>query len=40
MKDMGDQQYEYIGFWPRVGAAIIETILMFTICAPLVTFFY
>ncbi len=34
------QQLEYVGFWPRVGAAIIDTILMLVICAPLVTFFY
>ncbi len=34
------QQLEYVGFWPRIGAAIIDTILMLVICAPLVTFFY
>ena len=34
------QQFEYVGFWPRVGAAIIDTILMLVIVAPLVTFIY
>ena len=31
---------EYVGFWPRVGAAIIDTILMLIVCAPLVTWIY
>ena len=34
------EPFEYVGFWPRVGAAIIDTILMLVICAPLVTYFY
>jgi uncharacterized RDD family membrane protein YckC len=37
---MTDPQLEYVGFWPRVGAAIIDTILMLIICAPLVTYIY
>ena len=37
---MNQPQHEYVGFWPRVGAAIIDTILMLVICAPLVTYFY
>jgi uncharacterized RDD family membrane protein YckC len=34
------QQLEYVGFWPRVGASIIDSILVMVICVPLVTFFY
>jgi uncharacterized RDD family membrane protein YckC len=37
---MNEPQPEYVGFWPRVGASIIDTILMLVICAPLVTYFY
>ena len=37
---MNQPQPEYVGFWPRVGAAIIDTILMLVIVAPLVTFIY
>lgn len=31
---------EYVGFWSRVGAAIIDTIFMMIIIAPLVITFY
>lgn len=31
---------EYVGFWPRVGAALIDTLLMLVICVPLVTMVY
>ena len=31
---------EYVGFWPRVGAALIDTVLVLVICAPLVTSIY
>ena len=37
---MNEPQPQYVGFWARVGAAIIDTILMLIICAPLVTYFY
>jgi len=37
---MTPQQFEYVGFWPRVGAAIIDTILILIIVAPLVTWIY
>lgn len=29
-----------MGFWPRVGASIIDTILMLLVCMPLVTWVY
>lgn len=37
---MNEPQPQYVGFWARVGAAIIDTILMLIICAPLVTYIY
>ena len=37
---MNEPQPEYVGFWARVGAAIIDTILVLVICAPLVTYIY
>ena len=37
---MNEPQPEYVGFWARVGAAIIDTILMMVIVAPLLTYFY
>lgn len=33
-------ELEYVGFWPRVGAAMIDTLLLLVICAPLVTLVY
>lgn len=37
---MNDQEFEYVGFWARVGASIIDTILMLVIVAPLLTWIY
>jgi uncharacterized RDD family membrane protein YckC len=31
---------EYVGFWPRVGAALIDSVLILVICVPLVTWVY
>ena len=33
-------ELEYVGFWARVGAAMIDTLLVLVICVPLVTFVY
>jgi uncharacterized RDD family membrane protein YckC len=37
---VNEPQLLYVGFWARVGAAIIDTILLLVICAPLVTYIY
>jgi len=37
---MNEPQPQYVGFWARVGAAVIDTILVMIICAPLVTWIY
>ena len=37
---MNEPQHEYVGFWARVGAAIIDTILMLIIVGPLLTMIY
>jgi uncharacterized RDD family membrane protein YckC len=37
---MNEPQPEYVGFWARVGAALIDTILLLLICAPIVTWIY
>jgi uncharacterized RDD family membrane protein YckC len=37
---MNEPQPEYVGFWARVGAAIIDTVLAMVIVAPLLTYFY
>ena len=37
---MQAEELEYVGFWPRVGAAIIDTILILMIIGPLLTAFY
>jgi uncharacterized RDD family membrane protein YckC len=37
---MNEPQPEYVGFWARVGAAVIDTILVLIVCAPLVTWLY
>lgn len=34
---MEDKDLEYVGFWPRVGAALIDTILIGLISWPLLT---
>ena len=31
---------EYVGFWARVGASLIDTVLLAMVCAPLVTIYY
>jgi uncharacterized RDD family membrane protein YckC len=36
--DVGE--LEYVGFWPRVGASLIDTLLVVAITAPLVTSIY
>jgi uncharacterized RDD family membrane protein YckC len=33
-------ELEYVGFWPRVGASLIDTVLVVMICWPLVTMIY
>ena len=33
-------ELEYVGFWLRVVAALIDTVLVLLICLPLVSFFY
>ena len=37
---MEQRDMEYVGFWPRVGAAIIDTILLCLITFPLLTLIY
>lgn len=37
---MENPEFEYVGFWPRVGASLIDTILVLFICAPLLTWIY
>ena len=37
---MNEQTFEYVGFWPRFGASIIDTILSLIICLPLVHMVY
>jgi uncharacterized RDD family membrane protein YckC len=37
---MNDVKLEYVGFWLRVGAAIIDSILIAIICWPIVTWIY
>jgi uncharacterized RDD family membrane protein YckC len=37
---MNSPQPEYVGFWARVGASLIDTILLLIVCIPLVTYFY
>lgn len=34
------EELEYVGFWPRVGATLIDTILLGIITWPLLTAFY
>ena len=33
-------EFEYVGFWARVGAAMVDTVLVLIVCVPLVTFVY
>ncbi len=37
---MQDNHFEYVGFWPRVGAAIIDTIILLLITTPLLVSIY
>jgi uncharacterized RDD family membrane protein YckC len=37
---MNNEELEYVGFWPRVGASIIDTLLVMVICMPLATWYY
>jgi len=37
---MNNEELEYVGFWARVGASIIDTLLVMVICMPLVTWYY
>lgn len=37
---MSADDLEYVGFWPRVGAALIDTVLVLLLCAPIVTWYY
>ncbi len=37
---MKSDDLEYVGFWPRVGASLIDTLLVGLICWPLVTWIY
>ena len=37
---MQQEELEYVGFWSRVGASLIDTILMGAIIGPLLTAFY
>jgi uncharacterized RDD family membrane protein YckC len=39
MDDVSDD-LEYVGFWPRVGASLIDTVLVLMICWPIATFVY
>lgn len=37
---MDNEELEYVGFWPRVGAALIDTLLILMVTAPLITWVY
>ncbi|QBB72012.1 RDD family protein [Pseudolysobacter antarcticus] len=37
---MQDQDLEYVGFWPRVGASILDTIILMLITGPLLIAIY
>ncbi|WP_229008773.1 RDD family protein [Methylophilus sp. Leaf408] len=37
---MQAEDLEYVGFWPRVGAVLIDTILVFMVIGPILTAFY
>lgn len=40
MQEVDSEDLEHVGFWPRVGAARIDTLLLMLICMPLVTWAY
>lgn len=37
---MQTDELEYVGFWPRVGASLIDTVLIVVITWPILTAFY
>lgn len=37
---VGSEAFEYVGFWPRVGAALIDTLLILLLTWPLLTLIY
>ncbi len=37
---MDTAELEYVGFWARVWAAVIDTLLVMLICTPLVAWYY
>jgi uncharacterized RDD family membrane protein YckC len=37
---MEQDDLEYVGFWPRVGAALIDTVLLCAILYPALTWIY
>ena len=37
---MEAEELEYVGFWPRVGASLIDTILMIAVTFPLLGYIY
>jgi uncharacterized RDD family membrane protein YckC len=40
MQETETESLEYVGFWLRVGAALIDTLLVMVICVPIVTWVY
>jgi len=40
VQDIQPEELEYVGFWPRIGAALIDTLLVLFITVPLVTALY
>ena len=37
---MEEVELEYVGFWPRVGATIIDWVLILVVTAPILTIYY
>jgi uncharacterized RDD family membrane protein YckC len=40
MNEQTESKFEYVGFWARVGATLIDTIILLMISAPLMYMFY
>ena len=40
MNTVNESEFEYVGFWARIGASIIDTVLVVVICFPLLTLIY
>ena len=40
MQELDSEDLEYVGFWPRVGASLIDTVLILFITAPILTTIY